>query len=243
MMHTVKQLPISLEDLYKGCTKKLKVTKKKLNGTEESNTLESTSLSCPFPLLLSYWPALPLLATVAVKPGWKAGTKVRFAHAGHETPGGAQDMVFVIGEKDHPTFKRDGDDLIYTVKVPLVEALAGPDGGGNTTKTVTHLDGRTVSVNIPYPRGGGNPIKPGQIVKVVGEVRLPSILSLFPLLFHISWFPPLSLWYWPFSTSQGMPITRKNAPRPKGDLLVKLDVVFPDRISAAQAEGIRKVLG
>lgn len=176
----VKQLPISLEDLYKGCTKKLKVTKKKLNGTEESNTLESTSpflsalarkrprTDSPFPSSSSS------ILTVAVKPGWKAGTKVRFAKAGHETPAGAQDMVFVIGEKDHPTFKRDGDDLIYTVKIPLVDALAGPPGGGSPSKTLTHLDGRTVSYNVPYPRGGGNPIKPGQVVKVVGEVRLSS---------------------------------------------------------------------
>ncbi|GAA5933625.1 hypothetical protein JCM10213_008550 [Rhodosporidiobolus nylandii] len=183
----VKPLPISLEDLYKGCTKKLRVTKKRLNGTEESNTLE-----------------------IAVKAGWKAGTKVRFAGAGHETPGGSQDMVFVIEEKPHPLFKREGDDLVYTFKVPLVDALSGPPGGGSPQKTVTHLDGRTVSFNVPYPRGGGAPIKPGQVVKIPGE---------------------------------GMPITRKNAPKPKGDLLVQLEVVFPDRLSAAQAEGVRKVLG
>jgi hypothetical protein len=88
-------------------------------------------------------------------------------------------MVFVIGEKDHPTFKREGDDLVYTFKFPLVDALAGPEGGGSPTKTVTHLDGRTVSFNVPYPRGGGNPIKPGQVVKVVGEVRFSYPLFSF----------------------------------------------------------------
>ncbi|GAA5860165.1 hypothetical protein JCM8547_009211 [Rhodosporidiobolus lusitaniae] len=183
----VKPLPVALEDLYKGCTKKLRVTKKRLNGQEEQNTLE-----------------------IAVKPGWKAGTKVRFARAGHETPGGSQDMVFVIEEKPHATFTREGDDLVTTIKIPLVDALAGPAGGGSPSRTVTHLDGRTVSYNVPYPRGGGNPIKPGQVIRIAGE---------------------------------GMPITRKNAPKPKGDLLVKVEVVFPDRISSAQAEGVRKVLG
>ncbi|GAA5916323.1 hypothetical protein JCM5296_007029 [Sporobolomyces johnsonii] len=183
----VKPLPISLEDLYKGCTKKLKVTKKRRNGQEEANTLE-----------------------IVVKPGWKAGTKVRFAGAGHETAGGSQDMVFVIEEKPHPTFKRDGDDLVYTEKIPLVDALSGPAGGGSTAKTVTHLDGRTISYNVPYPRGGGTPLKPGQVIRVANE---------------------------------GMPITRKNSVKKKGDLLIKLDIVFPDRISASQAEGIRRVLG
>ncbi|GAA5898751.1 uncharacterized protein JCM6883_003416 [Sporobolomyces salmoneus] len=182
-----KPLPISLEDLYKGTTKKLKITKKLLNGREESNVLE-----------------------INVKAGWKAGTKIRFAGAGSETPSGPQDMVFIIEEKPHPLFKRDGDDLIYTLEVPLVDALAGPNGGGTVGRTITHLDGRTVSFNVPYPRGGGTPLKPGQVIKVPNE---------------------------------GMPITRKNSPRSKGDLLIKLDIKFPDRISASQAEGIRKVLG
>ncbi|GAA5933998.1 hypothetical protein JCM3775_002845 [Rhodotorula graminis] len=183
----VKPLPISLEDLYKGTTKKLRVTKKRLNGQEEANVLE-----------------------VAIKPGYKPGTKIRFAKAGNEMAGGAQDIVFVIEEKPHATFKREGDDLVYSLKVPLVDALSGPAGGGNATRTVTHLDGRTVSVNVPFPRGGGPPLKPGQEIRVAGE---------------------------------GMPISRKTASKPKGDLVVRVEVVFPDRVSASQAEGIRKVLG
>ncbi|GAA5836500.1 hypothetical protein JCM9279_000408 [Rhodotorula babjevae] len=183
----VKPLPISLEDLYKGTTKKLRVTKKRLNGQEEANVLE-----------------------VAIKPGYKPGTKIRFAKAGNEMAGGAQDIVFVIEEKPHATFKREGDDLVYSLKVPLVDALSGPAGGGNATRTVTHLDGRTVSVNVPFPRGGGPPLKPGQEIRVAGE---------------------------------GMPISRKSSTKPKGDLVVRIEVVFPDRVSASQAEGIRKVLG
>ncbi|GAA5869338.1 hypothetical protein JCM16303_000434 [Sporobolomyces ruberrimus] len=181
-----KPLPISLEDIYKGTTKKLKVTKKLMSGREESNVLE-----------------------INVKAGWKAGTKVRFAGAGSETPSGAQDMVFVIEEKPHATFKREGDDLIYTLQVPLVDALSGPDGGGTPARSLTHLDGRTINFNVPYPRGGGAPLKPGQVIRVANE---------------------------------GMPITRKNAPKPKGDLLIKLDIKFPDRITSSQAEGLRKIL-
>ncbi|GAA6019198.1 hypothetical protein JCM11491_001414 [Sporobolomyces phaffii] len=181
-----KQLPITLEDLYKGTTKKLKITKKLMSGREESNVLE-----------------------INVKAGWKAGTKVRFAGAGSETPSGSQDMVFVIEEKPHALFKREGDDLVYNLQVPLVDALSGPDGGGTPARTITHLDGRTINFNVPYPRGGGAPLKPGQVIRVANE---------------------------------GMPITRKNAPRSKGDLLIKVDVKFPDRITASQAEGLRRVL-
>ncbi|SGZ01705.1 BQ5605_C033g11161 [Microbotryum silenes-dioicae] len=184
----VKQLPVSLEDLYKGATKKLKVTKKRRAGGEEANTLE-----------------------IAVKPGWKAGTKVRFAKAGHETATSAQDLVFVIEEKPHPTFKREGDDLIYELKVPLVDALTGPSSPDAKTSSITTLDGRTIKVDVPYPSptSGGKPLSSGQVIKVPGE---------------------------------GMPISRKNAPKKKGNLLVKVQVEFPARLSASQIEGLRKVL-
>lgn len=108
--------------------------------------------------------------TVNVKAGWKAGTKVRFAGAGSETPSGAQDMVFVIEEKPHALFKREGDDLVYTLQVPLVDALSGPNGGGTPGRSLTHLDGRTINFNVPYPRGGGAPLKPGQVIRVPNEV-------------------------------------------------------------------------
>jgi hypothetical protein len=158
LLPPAKPLPISLEDIYKGTTKKLKVTKKLMSGREESNVLE-----------------------INVKAGWKAGTKVRFAGAGSETPSGAQDMVFVIEEKPHATFKREGDDLIYTLQVPLVDALSGPDGGGTPARSLTHLDGRTINFNVPYPRGGGAPLKPGQVIRVANEVSahdVPSAESL-----------------------------------------------------------------
>jgi len=40
---------------------------------------------------------------------------------------------------------------------------------------------------------------------------------------------------------EGMPI-RKQGRSGKGDLVVRWDVVFPDRLTAAQKEGVRKVL-
>jgi len=89
-------------------------------------------------------------------------------------------MVFVIEEKPHTIFKREGDDLVYNFQVPLVDALTGPDGGGTPGRSISHLDGRTINFNIPYPRGGGAPLKPGQVIRVANEV------SIFELVYSVS---------------------------------------------------------
>lgn len=46
-----------------------------------------------------------------------------------------------------------------------------------------------------------------------------------------------------FSFSQGMPISKKSSLKKKGDLLIKVEVVFPDRLTPSQAEGVKKIFG
>ena len=41
---------------------------------------------------------------------------------------------------------------------------------------------------------------------------------------------------------EGMPIRKEGAVRRKGDLVVKWEVEFPDRLTPSQREGIKKVL-
>ncbi len=63
--------------------------------------------------------------------------------SGDEQPGqGVADVVFIIDEKPHPHFKRDGNDLVYTHRLPLVEALSG------TELQIPHLDGKTISLPV-----------------------------------------------------------------------------------------------
>lgn len=66
------------------------------------------------------------VVTINVKPGWKKGTKITFEGLGNEIPGAyPADIVFVIAEKRHPLFRRDGDDLELALEIPLVKALTG----------------------------------------------------------------------------------------------------------------------
>lgn len=157
----IKPLALTLEEMYSGTTKRLKLTRKLARGGQEEKIL-----------------------TIPVKAGWKAGTKVRFAESGNEEIKDGhivtQTIVFVVEEKPHERFTREGDNLVCKHKIPLVEALTGP---ASQTVTVKHIDGR--QIRVPLPSGV---LKPGQ------EITLP-----------------------------------KEGFRGK-DLIVRIEVVFPDRV-------------
>lgn len=109
--------------------------------------------------------------TINVKPGWKAGTKIRFADSGNEEIKDghvvSSTIVFVVEEKQHAQFKREGDNLVHTVKIPLVEALCGPSPSSSSSilgRSVTSLDGRKVAYKLPT-----GVLKPNQEIVVIGE--------------------------------------------------------------------------
>lgn len=78
-----------------------------------------------------------------MKPGWKKGTKITFPDKGNEQLNQLPaDLVFVIDEKPHSLYTRDGNDLIINHRVSLAEALGG------TTVNLTTLDRRNLSVPV-----------------------------------------------------------------------------------------------
>merc|ERR1711892_426647 len=63
-----------------------------------------------------------------LKPGekLKSGTKITFPKEGDEKPGYlAGDIIFVVQEKPHNEWRREGNDLVKTITLPLVDALCG----------------------------------------------------------------------------------------------------------------------
>ncbi|RRT44435.1 hypothetical protein B296_00050618 [Ensete ventricosum] len=83
------------------------------------------------------------ILTIDIKPGWKKGTKITFEEKGNERPNVIPaDVVFVIDEKPHPVFTREGNDLVTTKKISLAEALTG------YTAHLTTLDGRSLIVPV-----------------------------------------------------------------------------------------------
>jgi len=83
------------------------------------------------------------ILTINVKAGWKKGTKITFIEKGNQQPNVTPaDIVFIIDEKVHGVYSRDGNDLVVTQKISLVEALTG-----YIVNLVT-LDGRNLTVPI-----------------------------------------------------------------------------------------------
>ncbi|RDA84091.1 hypothetical protein CP532_1468 [Ophiocordyceps camponoti-leonardi (nom. inval.)] len=160
-----RSLPLTLEELFHGVTKKMKIKRKTF---DESGKRVQTDQ----------------ILEVPIKPGLKKGSKIKFNGVGDQVEGGRQDLHFVVEEKEHALFKREDNDIVHTVTLDLKEALTG------WKRTVTTIEGR----QIPLDKGGptqpgsedrypglGMPVskKPGQrgdlVIKY--KVNFPSTLT------------------------------------------------------------------
>ena len=126
------------------------------------------------------------VVTIDVKPGWKAGTKITFPKEGDRVPGKIpSDVVFVIGEKKHDLFERDGNNLKHKVKITLKNALCGrykvviPIIEGERIQTTIEkmVDPQTVDII----KGCGMPISkyPGRRgdLFISYDIMFPSMIS------------------------------------------------------------------
>jgi len=97
---------------------------------------------------------------VAVEKGMKNGHKIKFADEADELPGTLPgDVIFVVQEKEHETFKRKGNDLLTVININLAECLCG------FQRKIKHLDGRELLINVE----AGSVTKPDQVKCIDGE--------------------------------------------------------------------------
>nr|XP_018892918.1 dnaJ homolog subfamily B member 13 isoform X2 [Gorilla gorilla gorilla] len=211
-----RDLYLSLEDLFFGCTKKIKISRRVLNEDGYSSTIKDKIL------------------TIDVKPGWRQGTRITFEKEGDQVRGEEADsdedmetsrgrnlakvtrptspchllaspaqgpniipadIIFIVKEKLHPRFRRENDNLFFVNPIPLGKALTC------CTVEVRTLDDRLL--NIPI----NDIVHPKYFKKVPGE---------------------------------GMPLPED--PTKKGDLFIFFDIQFPTRLTPQKKQMLRQAL-
>ena len=75
-----RPLPVTLEQLFKGAKKKMNIKRKTFDEATGKRKMEEKMLE------------------IDVKPGYKAGTKIKFKGFGDQEEGGTQDLHFIITE-------------------------------------------------------------------------------------------------------------------------------------------------
>lgn len=120
-----RDLFLSLEEVYHGCTKKMKISRRVMNEDGHTSSIRDKIL------------------TITVKKGWKPGTRITFPKEGDQGPNNIPaDIVFIVKDKPHPRFRRDGLNLVHLAIVPLGRALTG------TTVDIHTLDERILHIPI-----------------------------------------------------------------------------------------------
>ncbi|GKV14388.1 hypothetical protein SLEP1_g25280 [Rubroshorea leprosula] len=133
------KLACSLEELYNGSRRKMRISRLVPDEFGKPKTVDE-------------------ILKIDIKPGWKKGTKITFPEKGNHEPGVTPaDLIFVVDEKPHAVFKRDGNDLIVNQKISLLDALTGH------TLNLTTLDGRTLTIPVT------DIVKPGYQVVISNE--------------------------------------------------------------------------
>lgn len=136
-------LYVTLEDVSTGCSKKMKISRMVVGADGNARKEEK-------------------ILQITVKPGWKAGTKITFPKEGDQIPGKVPaDIVFIIRDKPHGNFKREGSDIKYTAKITLKQALGC---GGSWQLMIPTLGGGSVPLNI-----NNEVIKPATIKRLQGR--------------------------------------------------------------------------
>jgi len=237
---TIHSLSVSLEQLYNGVTRKMKLTRdvvcKKCNGKGGSDpndikkcetcngrgveirrvqlapgfiqTAQSRCSQCDGEGEIIKNPCKSCnghkkskeekILEVVVEKGMQDGEKIIFRGQGDEEVGlEPGNVIFVLDEKEHPTYTRRDKNLILSIKLQLSEALTG------CVKNIKTLDGRDLHFTL----------LPGEVISH-DECKVIQ--------------------------GEGMP-TRRD-PTEKGDLIINFKVEFPKKLSKENISKIAKLL-
>lgn len=178
---TVHPIRVSLEDVYKGKTVRLAVTKTLYEKDPAGNVMDNMGNR------YNKRNERKVL-TVDIEQGVRDGHRITFEGEGDVIPGQLPgDVIFVVKTKEHETFQRKGADLIMKKEISLLEALTGVEF------LVQHLDEHKVLVKstpgevvqheaIKQIEGEGMPIYGNTFMRgclfIQFDVKMPETLVL-----------------------------------------------------------------
>lgn len=119
-----RTLPLTLEEAYSGGCKT-----KRIRGRLQAQRNDKDELELCESTIEVHYPA-----------GAKSGLLIKVPDVGVDVKGVPQDLHFTVELKQHKTFKREGDELVATVKISLLESLCG------WNKTIRTIDGKKISI-------------------------------------------------------------------------------------------------
>ena len=76
-----------------------------------------------------------------LKNGLDNGNKLQMVDKGHHFVKGKTDLIVIVKQKEHHFYKREGNNLIINLDIPLYQSLFG------VNQVITHLDGRQLYID------------------------------------------------------------------------------------------------
>lgn len=138
-----RNLNLSLNELYHGCIKKMRISRRVMNEDGHTSSVRDKILN------------------ITVRKGWLPGTTITFLNEGDQDSNTIPaDVIFTVKDQLHESFRREGYDLIYTCRISLEKALLG------CNVDIETLDNRILHVPIT------DVIRPGY-KKVVQREGMP----------------------------------------------------------------------
>ncbi len=178
---TVHPIRVSLEDIYKGKTVRLAVTKTIYDKDDNGNIMDNRGNRYNKR-------SERKVLTVDIEQGVRDGHRITFEGEGDVVPGQLPgDVIFVVKTKEHAEFQRKGADLIVKREITLLEALTGVEF------LLPHLDEHKILIRsapgevlqheaIKQIEGEGMPIFGNTFMKgclfVQFDVKMPETLTL-----------------------------------------------------------------
>ena len=118
--------------------------------------------------------------SVKIEKGMLPGAEIKYTGLGNASPNGSGpngDLFVFIEEKPHELFEREGDNLIFNIEVPVIDAMLGCD------VTVPTIDGKKLTAKIPSGTVDGTNLRfKGYGLQALGKTKRGDMFGIVKLI-------------------------------------------------------------